>query len=357
MWDAYKIPKSLLLLIFAVHGIASKGSAQTVVTGEPLGFVRMEIGAGTGTSKKTTLISIPLLDEAQVSGRSSGRISAVSSTTITSEGAGWTPGALSNPAEPYLLEITSGNAQGLMLLLSTTSANTSDTATIDTDEIARTGALTSLGITTADTYRIRPVDTLGSFFGTPDATLIHGGASPQTADTVTLVNNGSAATYYFNTAVTPARWSRVALGSPDATNTPIPPYAGIQYARLADTPLEFIVTGRVPSGRRQLALKNSGVTIISTYWPTGQTLAGLNINHTPNWRYGSSPAVADTLTLTSNGSATSYFHNGTNWRRVGLGAPLADGTLIPASTGIIVNRKENITGFSPYTHYAPYTLE
>lgn len=350
--------RAFLPLICAV-ALTSQGLAQTTVQGEPFGYVKINITAGTGTTKKTTLLSVPLLEEASITGNATGRITGVTGTTISALGAGWAAGQLSTAATPYLLEITSGTAKGRMLLISTTTANTSDTVTIATEEATRVGDLTNLGITAGaengDTYRIRPVDTLSSFFGTPESTLVQGGASANNADTITIVSNGGANTFFYSTTL--GRWTRVTLGSPDASNTPIPPYAGVQYARLASTPLNFIVTGKVPSGEREVSIKNSGTTLLAPYWPVTQTLAQLAIQNTPNWGSGASAGAADTLALSSGGSVSTFFFDGSNWRRVALGSPLADTNAVPVGASIMINKKGNATGFASYQHAAPYNLQ
>jgi len=341
--------------------LVSQGFSQTTVQGEPFGYVKINITAGTGTSKKTSLVSIPLLEEAAITGKATGRITGVTTTTISASGAGWTAGQLSTAATPHLIEITSGAAKGRMLLISTTAANTSDTVTIAAEEATRVGDLTNLGITAGaqdgDTYRIRPVDTLSSFFGTPESTLVQGGTSANNADTITIVSNGSSQNYFYNTAASPPRWSRVALGSPDASHTPIPPYAGVQYARIANTPLEFIVTGKVPSGKREVSIKNSGTTVLAPFWPVNQTLAQLAIQNTPNWGSGASAGTADTLALSSGGSVTTFFFDGTNWKRVALGSPLANTNVVPVGASILINKKGNAAGFASYQHTAPYNLQ
>ena len=353
--------KRILPLLCALP-LASQGYAQTTVQGEPFGYVKINISAGTGTTKKTSLVSIPLLEEASITGKATGRITGVTATTITASGAGWTAGQLSTAATPHLIEITSGAAQGRMLLISTAAANTADTITIAPEEATRTGNLANLGIVAGaengDTYRIRPVDTLSSFFGTPETTLIRGGTSSSTADTITIVSNGQSVTYFYNTGVTPNRWSRVALGNPDASNTPLPPYAGLQYARLANTPLEFIVTGKVPSGQREVSIKNSGSTILAPFWPVSQTLAQLALQTTPNWLKSSSSSSADTIVLSSAGSLNTFFHDGSNWRRVGLGNPLANTNTVPVGASIMINKRTSGgAGYAAYENTAPYNLQ
>ena len=329
---------------------------------EPTGFARINIAAGSGTAKKTTLMSIPLLEDVSITGKSTGRVTAVGANTVTVGGAGWTAGQLSAPAAPFVLEITSGAAQGRMLLLSTATANTTDTVTIDAGEAARVGDLRQLGIEvgaeTGDTIRIRAADTLGSFFGTPETTGIQGGATAAAADTVTLVANGSAVTYFYNTGVTPPRWARVGLGGgADASNVAIPPYAGVQYARVGAEPLSFLVTGRMPAGVRKVAIKNSGTTLLSPYWPVSQTLGALGLQNLPGWVSSTTTASADTVVLTANGSVTTYYHDGNNWRRVGLGAASSDAVTVPVGASVLINKKGTTPGFTTYEHAAPYSFQ
>ena len=348
------------LLIVCIAVIASHSGAQTTVQGEPFGYVKMNITAGTGSSKKSTLLSIPLLDEASITGKATGRITGVTATTITAAGAGWTAGQLSAAATPHLIEITSGAAQGRLLLISSTTANTTDTVTIASDEATRVGNLANLGIatgaTTGDTYRIRPVDTLSSFFGTPQTTLIQGGTSASNADTITIVVNGSSANYFFSTTL--GRWTKVGLGSLDASHAPILPHYGLRYERLANTPLQFIVTGKVPSGQRKVSVKSSGSTILSPYWPVNMTLAQLALQTTPNWLSSASSSTADTVVLTTTtGSTTTFFHDGTNWRRVALGSPIANTNLVPVGTSLQISKRGNASGFAEYQNTAPYNLQ
>jgi hypothetical protein len=352
-----------LSLFATVVGVAMAGPVKAIAqTAElPTGFAEISVAAGTGTAKRSTFISIPLLEEVAITGKSTGRITGVAGNTITSSGAGWTAGQLSIPSAPHLIEITSGAAQGQIMLISTATANTTDTVTIDSGELTRLGNLQNLGIATGadtgDTYRIWSADTLSSFFGTPETTSIQGGTSQANADTVVIVANGSSTTYFYNTAVNPPRWSRVGLGSPDASNLAIPPYAGVQYSRLPATPLDFRVLGRMPAGVRKVAVKNSGSTLLSSFWPVRQTLAGMALQNLPNWLSGPSANVADTVVLTSGGSATTYFHDGTNWRRVGLGSGDANATVVSVGASILINKKGNAAGYATYEHAAPYSFQ
>ncbi len=335
--------------------------AQETATTDPVGFVTVGITAGSGTAKRNTLFSVPLMETESIAGQVAGTITGVTANTISNSNAGWTPGALSQPATPYLIQITSGSAEGRLFLIASSAstggaiagtANTDSTVSVSSVDAAQVD-LTTLGIAVGtDTYKIYACDTLSSFFGTPDSTGIQGGTSAANADTVVVVSNGSASTYFYNTAA--SRWSRVFVGSPDASNVPLLPYYGVQYARLAASPLSFVVTGGVPTLPRQMAVKNSGTTLVSQFWPSDSTLATSGLSSVVT--AGASAAVADTVVLTSGGSALTYFYDGTNWRRVFVGSPLADSTPIPVGTTVQVVRKGNAAGFTTLTQNVPYSL-
>lgn len=340
-----------LLIIFSFLLIFNCPS-QTNFSTDPFGYVKLSITSGTGISRKVSLFSVPLLGSLQIVGASSGEITSTGANSITSVGAGWVEGELSNASMPHALLITSGQEEGRMFLISTSLQNTSDTVYIDETEFIRHGSLRGLSLNTNDSFRIIPVDTLSSFFGTPQTTLIFGGASSSLADVVTLVVNGSASSYYYNTSLN--RWSRVALGNPDASNVPLLPYYGIQYARLAPTPLEFMVIGQVPMGKRVVPIKASGTSLLSQYWPGDMSLSSLGLNGVMGWRSGPTAASSDVIAATFGGSVSSYFYDGTNWRRVALGNPIANNAVFLLGSSLLISRKGNLTGYSMYLEESPY---
>ncbi len=358
-----KLPRiafaALLTTTFALPSVF----AQETATTDPVGFVTVGVTAGTGAAKKNTLFSLPLLETESIDGQVAGTITEVTANTISNSNANWTAGALSNPATPYLIQITSGAAEGRMFLISSSAntggaiagaPNTATTVTVSSLDASQVD-LTSLGIVTGtDTYKIYACDTLSSFFGTPASSGVQGGSSAANADTIIAVVNGSSSTYFYST--TNNRWSRVALGSPDSSNVPLLPYYGIQYGRLANTPLSFVVTGSVPTIDRQVSIKNSGPTLLAQYWPADSTLGSLGLQNLPGWQTGSSASAADTVVLTSAGSANTYFYNGTNWKRVALGSPNADDTVIPLGTTISIIKKGSAAGYSTLAQQTPYSL-
>ncbi|PTX93479.1 TIGR02597 family protein [Spartobacteria bacterium LR76] len=327
----------------------------------PSGMVSISIPAGTGAVKKTSLISLPLLETAALDGKSVGRFTGVTSTTFSDTSADWTPGELSNVAEPKLLLITSGAAEGYIFLISTaaTSQNTATSATISADDSV-VADLTSLGIRTGesgDTYRILNCDTLASLFGTPETSGVLGGTSPTTADSIILVVNGITSTYYYKTDVTPNRWTKLAWGNPDASNTPVPPYYGIQYGRLGSTSIGLTVRGDIPSNPRKAFVKNSGTTFLAQFWPVDSTLGSTAISSLPGWFSGPSPNTADTVIITSNGVTSTFWFDGTNWRKLAFGSPISDTALIPVGSTLSLVKKGTVPGSSMLSQNLPYTLQ
>ena len=350
----------LVAIVATVIALPSTQAQETATT-DPVGFVTVGITAGTGTAKRNTLFSVPLLETESIAGQVAGTITGITASTISNASAGWTAGALSQPATPYLIQITSGAAEGRLFLISSSAntggavagtANTATTVTVSSIDSAQLD-LTTLGIVVGtDTYKIYACDTLSSFFGSPASTGVQGGTAPANADTILAVVNGSSSTYYYNT--TSGRWVRAVLGNPDSSNVPLLPYYGIQYARIGNTPLSFVVTGGVPTEPRKVAVKNSGSTIVSQFWPANSTLAtsGLSTVVTP----GATAAVADTVVLTEGGSAATFFFNGTDWKKVVLGTPTANTNPIPVGSSIQIIRKGAASGFTTLSQAVPYNL-
>ena len=359
-----------LLRISLIASMASavalpSSMAQATATTDPVGFVTVGIPAGTGTAKRNTLFSVPLMETEAIAGQVSGVITGVTANTISNSNAGWTAGDLSKPATPFLIQITSGSAAGRLFLISSSAAtggaiagtaNTTTTVTVSSIDTTQVD-LTSLGIVTGtDTYKIYACDTLASFFGTPASTGVLGGSNVNSSDTIALVLNGVASTYWYNTSVTPNRWSRSGPGSVDSSNVALLPNFGVQYARLGNTALSFVITGQVPTIGRQVAIKNSGTTLLSQFWPVESTLASLGLQALPNWTAGANASTADTVILTSAGSASTYFYNGTNWVRVAPGSPISNTTAIPIGTSIQIGQKGSASGYTTLTQILPYSL-
>ena len=325
--------------------------AQDVSTSTvPSGFITLELSAGTGTSHGLSAVSLPLRsapDDAV--GQLTGKITGVGASTLSNASAGWEAGAFSDPAAPYFVRIKSGNAEGRIFQISTSTANTETQLTVVTD-----GAdLTTLGIS-SDSYEIFPADTIASIFGSPGTTGILGGASSSEADNLQVyVPSVGWRTYYYNTSSN--QWLRV--GPPVASdNVVLRPDQGIIYLRLAATPLEIVLLGTVPDTDSQTVVKNSGITFLGSNWPVDTTLATSGIADIPGWVKSASSSTADTVQLYLEGIGwRSYFHNGTNWVRVG--PPIvSDDVVIPAGGAVMLVKIGTASGTTVLDQSIPYSL-
>jgi uncharacterized protein (TIGR02597 family) len=317
----------------------------------PVGGMRLTIAAGTGTSRTNTVLSLPLIIESTAVGQLVGRIAIVTSNTITVTNAGWTAGQLSTAATPHFIRITSGSATGRSFLISTASANTSTTLTIDAEENVD---LTTLGIVTGasgDTFRIYAADTLGNVF--PSHPTVLGGSSVDVADNLQLYVQGAWRTYFYST--TSNRWTRSVLGNPEATNVAIRPDAAIIYSRLGNTTVTLSVLGVVPSTDRRAAVANTGVTFSASSWPVNLTLGTSGIHLISTWRSSGTVSNADTVQMLISGGWRTYYYDGSNWRRSVLGNPLANTEAISAGSGLILSRAAG-SGTAVLYQPQPYTL-
>lgn len=344
---------SLALVIAAAFFSQSLHADSTAVT-DPVGFVTANIAAGLGSAKKSTLFSVPLLETEGITGQISGVITGVGSNTISNSSADWANGELAQAETPFLVMVTSGAAEGRMFLIS---ANTTNTLTVSGVDTVQTPDLTTLGIVpNTDTYTILACGTLKTLFGTPETTGIQGGTTQNNADTIVMVVNGAASTYFYKTDAVPPRWTRVGPGFPNASNTPILPYYGVEYRRLPATPLSFVVTGAVPVKQRKVGVKNSGTTFLSQYWPTESTLVSLGIQNIPGWVGAPTMTSADTVILTANGIPATYWYDGANWKKIAPGYPISDSVLIQIGTTVQISKKGNTSGYSTYIQQIPYNI-
>ncbi len=320
----------------------------------PVGYLTLKVEAGTGTAKKVTGLSVPFYESATDYSPITGTISAVTANTISDASAGWTAGQLSAVASPYLIKITSGAATGRTFLISTTTANTATTVTIDAKDAVQTN-LTAVGIVSGDKYEIYRCYTLAGLLGTPSTSGVLGGTTVATADNVMICINGVLETYYYSTTLN--RWTQSIAGNPDATNTPIRPDTGILYGRLAATSFTLVIPGKVSTTARVAMVKNSGTTILAQNWPVATTLANSNIQQIPAWVASSSANTSDKVKITTNGLSATYWYDGTNWRKQILGSPIANNQSIPAGSAVTLERLGAQAGYSPLSQPLPYNLE
>jgi uncharacterized protein (TIGR02597 family) len=348
--------KPLQLTLSALGSLAITASAafaQNTATTDPVGFVTLNI-AGASGGKASTFLSIPLLDSADIPGQAAGLITGVTESTISNSQAGWENNSLSDAASPYLILITSGDAQGRMFLVSTASPNTSTQITISADDLLQ-GNLLDVGVKVGDSYKIHPCDTLSSLFGTPASTGIVGGANVRVSDSIVLVGPTGPKTYFYSTVEN--SWVENRRAVELAPNVPLRPYYGLIYSRQSETPLELIVTGGVPTMSRSVAIANGGSTILAQYWPASTKLIDLGLQNVPGWRTGANAREADRVMIqAANGIPSVYFWNGTNWLLNARRVEVSDNVEIPVGASVQIERSSTNPGYSVLQQQVPYSL-
>ena len=316
--------------------VTTHASAQSVTT-DPVGVVKKTIAAGTGSSHVITLLSLPMLDKpTDLTGKSVGTVSAFTADTISDDAAGWAAGELSQEASPRLVKITSGNAEGLVMLISTETQNTATTLTID-DAESSVIDLTAVGLAQGDSYCILNCDTLLSAFGTPDTSGVLGGTAKQNADYVMLLNEIGWRSYFYSTDSD--EWVLVQRGFPAADNVPLKPDTGIIYARLGDTGLEVQLSGAVPTTDSLSFVDGSGVSFLGVNWPTDRQLQNSGIKDVPGWVADSDFVNSDYIILLTDLGWEKFWYDGTNWRRNVRGFPISDEYVIESPNSIMVVKR------------------
>jgi uncharacterized protein (TIGR02597 family) len=337
--------------------LGSNAVAQNATT-TPVGAMTTTIAGSNGVAYKITPLSVNLENSPPASGLSTGRISSITSNSVSVTGAGWQPSELSTPSLPCFLKITSGAGAGRTFLIT---ANTVDSVTLNTQSLD----LTLLGLATGaqgDTFELITGTTLLNLLGTNVDGVI-GGSSANATSGLTdkvLMNdaNGVVRTYYFDTTAVPAQWRRIG-SSVNQDTAVISPLSGILYYRIGVPSIQIAYTGRVPTTISQRQVSTTGTSVLSTVFPADYTLSSLSLQTSQSWRKLNDSGVVlnstdRVLVPDALGVIRSYYHDGTTWRRVGSGADQA-AVSIPAGTAIYVTRFGSI-GSALWSQQLPYNL-
>jgi hypothetical protein len=333
------IKHSLLVGLTSIAAL-SGAKAQTATT-DPVGFVTTTIkGVTTPGVAVTTPISPVLVVASGIDGSTVGAITGVTSNSVSLTSANWTASQL--PTSLAYVMFKSGALEGLVLRVT---ANTSTTATLDT----LSADLTTLGALVGDQIQLVQGDTVLSMFGTTVDGVVGGTQAQFTAgqtDKVTTRDaSGATRTYWYNTGVTPNRWSRVG-SSTDQGSTPISPLSAVFYSRIGATAINQLSTGNVPVTSVKYLVPQNGITYFSRFFPTDGTINSYGFQSLPGWKGTNTPGVtistADKVVTTdSTGTVRQYYWTGTQWRRAGSSTDQST-TPVPIGGGVYVTRSGTV---------------
>jgi hypothetical protein len=306
--NLFRICSSVVFILAAQSVLSAQNTVSEVV-----GFVTTTIApSSNGRTFATTPVSPTLLQASAVNGITSGHISAVAPKAVWVTSAGWTTNQLSS-SQTYLL-VKSGNLEGLMLRIT---SNTADSANVDTQGVD----LVKEGLSAGNSFQLVEGDTLLSLFGTAAHGVIGGTSkdfSRRKTDRVSLRDaSGLVRTYYFNTTF--QQWRRLGSNA-DQGLVPISPYAGAFYARIGRTPLEYLSIGNVPTSPVKVVVPAKGTTYLGRVYPSDGKIQDFGLDKLPGWKTSNVfGRRADRLRTTdTSGVLRSYVHNGQDWRRPGV---------------------------------------
>lgn len=318
-------------------GVVGNSALAQNATTTPVGAMTIAIAPGTGTVYAQTTFSLPLLETGNATGQMAGRITGVTTNTISNADAGWVSSALIVAGSPYYINFTSGANEGRMFQIT---ANTATTLTVNVQGLD----LSTLSFVTGasgDTYEIVRGNTLLGVLGTPADGVIGGTASQVSAsqaDKVTIndPSSGAALTYYFDTTSNFWKRSGSALNQ---GNLVISPKSAIHYFRISTTPFSLTFTGSVPATVCKHQIPTNGSTFTANYYPVDTTLGVLGIENIADWRKanvnGVTPTTSDKVVLKVGTTYLSYYYDAalSQWRRSGSSLNQAS-VAIPAGGGI-----------------------
>jgi len=330
------------LALLAIPLAFSPLNAQT--TTDPVGVVKITIAAApsAGATKLTA-------------------ISATLRNSISYQGTATSVGTFATDAQPLETGVTTWTANQWTTeahLCYIENAAGAEEAYLITAMDEATGQLTlattfdiSTRYTATPTYRIVKAHTLGDLFGKDSATVpFQQSTDTDQADLLYIWDGNTWDTYYHNAT----NWKKIGLFG-NAENTVIFPDEGIFILRRATTDIILTLNGSVPTKNQITTIPGEAQAFISNRFPVGSTVADLGFETLPNWSKSTDTDLADKFYIWDGNTWDTYYHNGTDWKKIGLfGA--ADTQPIAADSAIFVSRgSAALSVTSDNTHTLPYS--
>jgi uncharacterized protein (TIGR02597 family) len=327
--------------------------AQTSVTTEPVGFLKVTLPAAPGVGLSTvTPAAFPLArNPVDV-----GIITSVGSNTITSSGATW--GTLSSTAAPHFIKISSGPAasptQGVGRFFKI-SSNTSTVLTLEND-----GVNLSTVILPDSRYQIFPAHTFASLFGSTTTSLLSG--TPADADLIRIYRivapstTPAWVTFWHNGT----EWRRI--GSALSQNdTLVYPDEGMLLVRRGLSPITLSFVGCAPTTTEQTQIPGPDVTPLANRFPVDLTLGSLGLENLEGWKKDLSPSVADNVRIFDGATWLSYWYSPGNggtvvpgWKRIGASGDQAAVKISAGSSILVVRQSSSLGKNDILTQSLPY---
>ena len=297
----------LIIFVLAISTMAVNGQDSGFSLSSAVGVVRATIAPSLDGKKHAATMWAPsLFQNAQLTGKMAGNITAVSSANITVANAAWSP----NQLVGNYLYIKSGSLSGVLLRVV---SNTATTLALESQVLNLYGNR----LARDDLFQIIKPYTILEILGAPADGVVGGSLQDfQNGRTDRVVIRDQVAgflrTYYYDTTIN--HW-RDSLSVENRDAVVIPPMSGSLYYRISQDAYELSFTGNVPIHGGRFLIPE-GVVSHSRFFPMSTTLDRLGLQLLPQWRKSNaaSESLADRVMVQgADGIFRAYWHNGKNW--------------------------------------------
>jgi hypothetical protein len=336
----------LTLVTTLATSLMGVGQAQTTATTTPVGYITVTIPAATPPTipEVNVAFAVQLYNLANFQGAVA-TVTAPNQFTLT--GANFTAGAFATASAPRGVRIMTGAQQGLLLLVT---ANTTNQLTV-----ALPNGVTDIStiLSVGNAVQVLPINTFGSLFGTTTP-LLTPGANASVADVVFVLSKDlSGADQWLTFFHNGTSWRQSGIGG-NKNDTILYPDEGVFIVHRGTDPVILTMMGTVPSTNEQTDLFGSGSTFMANRFPVDVQFGNSGIDTSAGWVKASNATSADKVYLwdTTDLVWQTYFHNGTSWRRSGIGGN-RNTDIIKAGTAVVISRSSPtpavLTQTLPYT--------
>ncbi|MGJ8673389.1 hypothetical protein [Rubritalea sp.] len=298
-------------------GSLASMNAQTATT-DPVGYVTVNL-----TGNGYNLVGLTLHEATEISGS----FETVNGVQLTDDDVDFS--TILEDDTSYILEITSGDASGLIQEITTTDVNTNVISTPDD--------LSDLGegsISAGAEYKIRKAATISSIFGADNSAGLLEGTSIGASDVIWVQNgSGSFNKYFYHSGQTvpfpiSEGWKSSTLT--DVSTLPLIYTDGLMIETNDSSDKSLTLTGSVISQAKQMVV-TEGFNLLGTVFPIGTTLSASGLEN--DLLGGTSLGTADVLWLSNeSGGFDKYFYHTGQTVPFPISAGWKNSTLSDAST-------------------------
>jgi uncharacterized protein (TIGR02597 family) len=314
----------------------------------PVGVVVYNLTNGT-----TTPVGVPLFGDAVFSGK----VSAVTSNTLSTTDATWTGGQFAQVGAPFFALLLSGGQTGRIFLIT---ANAASSVTLEVGTTNLTGDATTpdFSVAAGDRFEIFPGDTLATLLGdgsVNNPVQLQKGTSSFSADTVQIFNGVRWVSYFFH--LTNNCWVNSAAPGTSQNDLVLYPDAGLMIARRGPT-TTIAIPGRAPTTSLLTRIVGGSTSSVAVRFPTDTTLGALNFSGPGTWVSSDIALSADRVNLFNGVKWVAYYKTvtGSIWKQVAGDDSDQSGKVIPAGSSVLIQKQGSAADSASFFSQAlPYS--